>query len=281
MTSGQHKPSPGQRPVNVWTVASVSLLALIMIAASIAFAVRRTDTATSASPSAATDTTSAPPAVTGEGFDVPEVDAFGRRVDIPRNPAGQLRDQTVRGRQPSDPDWLSAPPAGLREPGGWQRVHGAVVPFSTSDGPTRIGDGLAAGYARTPQGAALAAAASVNQVAARPGDRAVVAARMVLTAADQAAFDAGIAAGKLPRQQPESVTRTLLAPDGFRIDSYAADLAVLRLAAHAQREPSGIRSWLTVTVPMVWHDGDWRIRGNGRQLPTETVTDLTGWTLWS
>lgn len=280
MTPGRGNTAPVQRPVSVWTVASATLLALIVIAAAIAFAAHRSHTGTTESP-AVTATTSAPAAATGEGFDVPEVDAFGRRVDIPRNPAGQLRPQTGPARRPGDPDWLTAPPAGLAEPGGWQRVHGAVIPFSSSDGPTHSRDGIAAGYAHTPQGAALAAAASINQVAARPGDRAVVAARMVLTADDQKAFDAGIAAGKLPVQQPDSVTRNLVASDAFRIDSYATDLAVLRLAAPTPTEPTGARSWVTVTVGMVWHDGDWRIRGNGRQLPTATTTDLTGWTRWS
>ncbi|MEU5762217.1 hypothetical protein [Nocardia sp. NPDC047648] len=279
MTTERRNTTPEVRQVSGWTVASVALLALILIAAAIAFAAHRTHTSTTGrDPVAAT--TSAPPA-TGESFDVPTVDAFGRRVDIPRNPAGQLRAQTGPVRQPSDPDWLTAPPSGLAEPGGWQRVHGAVVPFSTSDGPTRVRDGIAAGYAHTPQGAAVAAAASINQVAARPGDRALVAARMVLTAADQAAFDAGIAAGKLPVQQPESVTRALVAPDAYRIDSYATDLAVLRLAARTPTEPTGTRSWVTVTVGMVWHEGDWRLRGNGQQLPTTTTTDLTGWTRWS
>ncbi|MEU2042659.1 hypothetical protein [Nocardia niwae] len=279
MTSRQQKPSADESLISMWTVASVSLLALIMIGASIAYAIhQRTEPADRAP---VTATTSAPAAATGEGFDVPEVDVFGRRVDIPRNPAGQLRAQTSPARLPGDPEWLTAPPAGLAESGGWQRVHGAVIPFSTSDGPAHLRDGIAGGYAHTPQGAALAAAASINQVAARPGDRAVLAARMVLTAADQAAFDAGIASGKLPLQQPEPVTRTLVAPDAFRLDSYAADLAVLRLAARTAGEPSAARSWVTVTVPMVWSDGDWRIRGNGHQLPTATVTDLTGWTRWS
>ncbi|MGY2116576.1 hypothetical protein ACW9HR_21950 [Nocardia gipuzkoensis] len=281
MTLDDRKPSAETRPVNVWTVASVSLLALIIIGASIAFAVHRTDSDTDDTGSPVTATTSAPPAVTGEGFQVPEIDVFGRRVDLPRNPAGQLREQTSPARSPGDPDWLTAPPAGLAQAGGWQRVHGAVVPFSTSDGPTHVRDGIAASYAHTPQGAALAAAASINQVAARPGDRALVAARMVLTPADHAAFNTGIASGKLPVQQPESVTRTLVASDAFRVESYSADLAVLRLAARAPGERSGVRSWVTVTVPMVWHDGDWRIRGNGHQLPTATVTDLTGWTRWS
>ncbi|WP_051407336.1 hypothetical protein [Nocardia sp. CNY236] len=281
MTEEPNTPGTPPQRISAWTVASVLLLAVIMIAASITFALRRTETEPTIASSAPVTATTAPPPTTGHGFEVPEVDLFGRRVDVPRNPAGQLRDQSASQRQPGDPQWLVAAPAGLGEPGGWQRVYGAVVPFSTSDGPTSIVDGVAGGFARTPQGAALAAAMSVNQVAARPGDRAVVAARMLLTPAEREAFDLRAASGILPAQQPDSVTRTLVAPDAFRIDSYAEDLVVLRLAAHGQRHSDGRRSWQTVTVPMVWHNGDWRVRGSGSQLPTEVVGDLTGWTVWS
>ncbi|PEH76428.1 hypothetical protein CRM89_10890 [Nocardia sp. FDAARGOS_372] len=214
------------------------------------------------------------------GFGVPEIDQFGRRVDIPADPAGHLRPQTSPTRASADLDWLTAAPAGLDEPGGWQRVHGAVVPFSTSDGPIVMRDGVAGGYAHTPQGAALAAAMSVYQVIARPGDRAVLAQRLVLSDADRARFDAGIASGRLPQQQPAALTRTLIAHDAFRVESYAEDLAVIGLAVRVQ-PPHQSASWITTRVPMVWVDGDWRLRGSGEQLPTATITTLTGWTRWS
>ncbi|MFE9328265.1 hypothetical protein ACIHDR_46015 [Nocardia sp. NPDC052278] len=278
--SGQ-KPQ-GERP-SIWAIASGTLLVMILIGGSVAFAINRTsgghDTTPTASPTLSASTPAAPRRGEG-GFGIPEIDQFGRRVDIPNNPDGQLREQSTRQKRIGDHDWLTAAPAGLREQGGWQRIHGAVVPISSSDGPTRIQDGVPGGYARTPQGAALAASMSVYQVGARPGDRAVLRARMVLTSADQASFDDMIAKGKLPRQQPEVVTRALIAHDAFRIDTYADDLAIVRLAVRGTTTATE-RSWVTVTVPMVWYDDDWRLRGSGGQLPTEVVHDLGGWTQWS
>lgn len=274
--------TPDSSP-SVVTIASAALIIGILVAGAIAFAINHTsDPHPTAPPSPSpTPTVLAPPdtAAPVEGFAVPEVDIFGRRVDIPANPEGVIRAQTAARRHPGDPEWLTAAPAGLREPGGWQRVHGAVVPFSTSDGPTRIDNGVAAGYAHTPQGAALAAAMSVHQVAARPGNRAVLAQRLLLSTADQARFDAGITAGRYPAQQPPQVTRALLAFDAFRIDRYDDDLAVVQLAARAD-DPEQGRRWITARVPMVWHAGDWRLRGSTSQLSTDLVTNLTGWTLW-
>ncbi len=287
MTSEPKDPVPERRQPRIGTIVSAVLVAAILIAAAIAFAVRQTSPDPIADPhTAATPSATATPLPGGvAGFAVPEVDIFGRRVDIPLHPDGQLREQQIPSKTSTDRDWLTAPPAGLREPGGWQWVHGVVVPFSTSDGPTWIRDGVAGGYAHTPQGAALAAAMSVYQVAARPGDRAVLAQRLALTPADQARFDAGIAAGRLPRQQPAARTRGLLAYDAFRVETYAPDLAVVRLASRSN-EPTttgtaAARSWISASVPMVWNGTDWMLRGNGNSLTTSQISDLSGWTSWS
>lgn len=284
MTPEKTTATDANQRTNLPTIAAATLLVAIMIAGSIAFAINHTTNGHQPANSPSTATSAAAPvpsgASTGEGFDVPETDLFGRRIDIPHNPDGVLRAQTIAPKHAGDPDWMSAAPAGLREQGGWQRVHGAVVPFSTSDGPTRIHDGVADGYAHTPQGAALAAVMSLYQVAARPGDRAVSAARLVLSPAVQATLDSGINSGRLPHQQPEVLTRTLIAYDAFRIDTFADDLAVVRLAVRGEQSTRG-RSWVTARIPMVWYQGDWRLRGNGNQLPTETIYDLAGWTQWS
>ncbi|MEV0297059.1 hypothetical protein [Nocardia sp. NPDC050710] len=283
MTSGPSQaPRQDRGRAGIGTVVSAALLVAILLGGSIAFAINRTsdNQVAPTAPSTVPVPTSSVPGGGQDGFGVPEVDLFGRRVDIPTNPHGHLREQRSPQKRAGDSDWLTATPAGLREAGGWQRVHGVVVPFSTSDGPTRLHDGVPGGYARTPQGAALAAAMTVYQVAARPGDRAVLRDRLVLTAADQARFDEGIKTGKLPPQQPEWVTRTLLAYDAFRIDSYAEDLAVVKLALREQ-ESTQTRSWVTATVPMVWSGGDWRLRGSGTQLPSAVTFDLAGWTTWS
>ncbi|MBO0878805.1 MAG: hypothetical protein J2P17_00110 [Mycobacterium sp.] len=281
---------PADQP-GLGRVLAATFLCLITVAGGVTFAATRNDRpaapTTSGTSSPLPTTTRVAPGIT-DGFGVPAADVFGRRVDIPVDPAGTIiAARPDLQRKPSDLDWLTAPPAGLCDhrtghaecaPGGWQKIHGAVVPMSSSDGPTRLDHGIAAGYAHTPQGAALAAAYTIYEIAARPGDRKLRDERAVLTADDQHNFDTAAAAGQLPMQLAELYTQWMLAVDAFRIDSYAPDYAVVSLAARApgDTEPT----WSAVAVPMVWRDGDWRVRGTGQQLPTSTIHDLAGWTSW-
>ncbi|PPJ35880.1 hypothetical protein C5E45_23860 [Nocardia nova] len=276
-------------------ILAAAFLGVAVVAGSVVFVATRdqhpgssANALGSTSSSAVVPTTVAPGTV--RGFGVPEADVFGRRVDIPQDPAGTIVAQHPElQKKPTDPDWLTATPAGLCQrqsggssvcsPGGWQKVHGAVVPVSTSDGPTRIEAGVAAGYAHTPQGAALAAAYTVYEVAARPGDRILRSLRVLLTAADQQQFDTAAAEGRLPDQLDEFSTRWMLALDGFRVDQYSDDYAVVSLAARALDDGQQ-PTWSAATVPMVWHNGDWLLRGTGQQLPTRTIHDLAGWTTW-
>ncbi len=285
---GRGRPRP--RPTGI---LAAGFLALIIVAGSVAFAVHHHRPHASGAAASTTalppETVAVTPGAVGGVFGVPQADPFGRRVDIPTDPAGELRPQQPGlHKQPSAPDWLTAAPAGLCrsqdehqacEPGGWQRVHGAVVPFSTSDGPTRLVQGVAAGYAHTPQGAALAAAYSAYEVAARPGDRVMLATRLLLPPAEQQAFDAGIRAGTLPIQQDQATTRWMLAWDAFEIQNYTDDFAVIELAARAP-DTDATPTWNAVTIPMVWHNDDWLVRGTGTQLPVQPVHQLAGWTPW-
>ncbi|MGW4482096.1 hypothetical protein [Rhodococcus triatomae] len=82
----------------------------------------------------------------------PIFDPLDRVVYIPRDSNGVILPQSNPG----------ADRPATQAPGGvmLQKIHGnMVVPFSTSDGPTRLTDsGVAAGFSRTAQGAGLAAA---------------------------------------------------------------------------------------------------------------------------
>ena len=285
-TSSADRARPGM-------ILAASFLCLVLVAGALTFAFTRHDHhgesrgLTTPAPRPSVTTTVTPGTVPGLG--VPEADIFGRRVDIPIDPAGVILAQRPQlQNKPTDPDWLTAAPAGLCDhrsgrrdcaPGGWQKIHGAVVPMSISDGPTRLEHGVAAGYAHTPQGAALAAAYTVYELAARPGDTGLRKQRVVLTDADRKQFDAAAAQGRLPAQLGEIYTRWLLAVDAFRVDSYTEDYAVISLAARGAPDRDQ-QSWSAVAVPMVWHDGDWRVRGTGSQLPTRTVRALAGWTTW-
>ncbi|WP_280468161.1 hypothetical protein [Nocardia cyriacigeorgica] len=216
-----------------------------------------------------------------EGFAEPDADIFGRRVDIPNNPAGQPLPQDPEGQAtPSDPDWLTAAPAGTRQPRGWQRVYGASVPFSTSDGPTRIEDGLAVGYSHTPQGAVLAAAQITYRLNARPADRDLYVRQVRVSAQQIAAYDRALEADRLPQQQPENVTKYFVASDAFKIDDYADDMAIVRLATRAQ-VVDGKQLWVAMRMIMVWDAGDWRLKPTTSQNPpAEYIESLQGWTAW-
>lgn len=271
------KESPERERISFGAIASAALLALILVVGVVMWVNR--DDSGSNTKSNVSQTTSGDPNATG--FAEPETDIFGRRVDVPNNAAGQpLPQNTSEQRKSSDQDWLTGAPEGTTEPHGWQRVYGASVPFSTSDGPARIENGLAVGYSHTPQGAALASAQITYRLNARPADRELYVRQVRVSAQQVAAYDQALADSRLPKQQPQKVTQYLVAPDAFQIENYADDMAIVRLAA---RGPvvDGRQLWAAVRLIMVWDAGDWRLKpAASRTSQTEYVDSLAGWTKW-
>ncbi|MFI5716989.1 hypothetical protein [Nocardia sp. NPDC051750] len=257
--------------VSFGVVASAAVLALIVVVGVVMWTGREDEPEAGPAPTAAV----------GEGFADPDLDVFNRRVDIPNNPAGQVLPQDPSPqRNPADPDWLTAAPAGTTAPRGWQRVFGASVPFSTSDGPQRIEDGLAVGYSHTPQGAALAAAQITYRLNARPAHRDLYVRQVRVSAQQIAAYDKALESELLPEQQPTSVTKYLVASDAFKIDDYADDMAIVRLALRAPAL-DGKPVWVTMRLIMVWDAGDWRLKPTtSPNTQTEYVESLEGWTRW-
>ncbi|NNH71541.1 hypothetical protein HLB23_16990 [Nocardia uniformis] len=271
------KESLERERISFGAIVSAALLALILVVGVVVW-VNRDEPASASKGDVAQPASNDPNAT---GFAGPEVDLFGRRVDVPNNPAGQpLPQKPAAQRKPSDPEWLTAAPAGTTEPHGWQRVYGASVPFSTSDGPSRIEDGLAVGYSHTPQGAVLASAQITYRLNARPADRELYVRQVRVSAQQVAAYDQALAESRLPKQQPERVTRYLVAPDAFQIENYADDMAIVRLAARGPVVDSR-QLWAAVRLIMVWDAGDWRLKpAASRQSQTEYVDSLAGWTKW-
>ncbi|WP_228001590.1 hypothetical protein [Nocardia australiensis] len=271
--SGEKEPYARDR-VSFGVIASAAVLALIVIVGLVVY-LGRDSSDSSGSGSAA-------PAGSGtSGFGSPEVDLLGRRVDVPNNPAGQpLPQDPAQQRKSSDADWLTAAPAGTTSAGGWQRVYGASVPFSTSDGPTRVEDDLAVGYAHTPQGAVLAAAQITYRLNARPADRDLYVRQVRVSAQQIAAYDKALSQDRLPEQQPEKVTRYFVASDAFKVENYADDLAIIRLAT---RGPvvDGRQLWAALRLVMVWDAGDWRLKpATSNSSQTEYIESLSGWSMW-
>jgi hypothetical protein len=268
------KESNARDRVSFGAIASAAVLALIVIVGLVMYLGRDTGSDGSSGPVAAAGSGAS-------GFADPEVDIFGRRVDVPNDPAGQpLPQQPSDQRKPSDPDWLTAAPEGTAAPHGWQRIYGASVPFSTSDGPSHIEDGLAVGYSHTPQGSVLAAAQITYRLNARPADRDLYVRQVRVSAQQIAAYDKALSQDRLPEQQPEKVTRYFVASDAFKVENYADDLAIIRLAS---RGPvvDGKQLWAALRLVMVWDAGDWRLKpATSNNAQTEYVESLAGWTKW-
>ncbi|MFI9511369.1 hypothetical protein [Nocardia sp. NPDC052566] len=224
----------------------------------------------------------APEAPAATGFAEMDADAFGHRFDLPKNPAGQPLTQNGGQRKPTDPDWLTAAPGGTTEQGGWQRIYnGPVIPFSTTDGPTGIENGVPIGLGHTPQGAALAAEQIYWRTAARSTDRALWQQLVILTPQEQADRDKKLAEGKIPEQLPESAKPLLFASDAFRIESYSDEFAVVRIARKTRDFLHGGRSWVAMRLNMAWRDGGWKLKSSASEAqPLETIDSIDGWTQW-
>lgn len=179
----------------------------------------------------------------------PTVDMFGNRLEVPVEEAGAALPQVAEERiEPTRSDYLSAAPARLQ----WQRIwEGAAVPVSGSDGPARIDAGVAAGFAHTPQGAALAAMDAIGRVYAAPE----LIWRKVVRDRFYGGGDTLIDQFARSRTSAPDMARYVTVPEGVRVQpGYRDDLAVVQLAV---RSTNG---YAIATWPMVWVDGDWRIR---------------------
>ncbi|MBF6463897.1 hypothetical protein IU427_01725 [Nocardia beijingensis] len=209
-------------------------------------------------------------------------DSFGHRFDVSKDPAGQALSQSGGQRTPTDPEWRTGAPGGTNQPGGWQQVYGGpIIPFSTTDGPARIENGVPSGFAKTPQGAALAAEQIYWRTVARPTDHTLWQRLVILTPEELADRERKIAEGRVPDVLPESAKPLLYASDAFRIESYGDDFAVVRVARKTREFLHGGRSWVAMRLNVVWRDGGWRLKSSaGDAQPLETIGSIDGWTQW-
>lgn len=216
-----------------------------------------------------------------QGLSTPTVDRLGRRVDIPKWPGGWALPQSPVDYGPYNPAVPASAPAGVS----WQKVNdGAIVPFSSSDGPAAVNGLTATGFAHTPQGAAIAAV----QIALRLGSannetaRGIYDNQTVMSASQRSELYAQLdAEGPFHRGASDAALTYQTKSDGFRILDYADDLAVLETASPAEKASDGTNQWLTTRLIATWVDGDWKLTFP-EQLgdPTGTAASLSGWTTW-
>ncbi|AGT95629.1 hypothetical protein NOU13_30895 [Rhodococcus erythropolis] len=258
------------RTTGIAAAVFCALLAVV-VAVAVFIAVTRDDDSAGAGAPTATQPPATAPAKpdSGTAFGVPSADLFGRVIANPVNPRGQALPQSSADR----PSFKEGDPVPAPEGLMWQQVGPFILPFSTSDGPTRVDGPLATGFARTPQGAALAA----WQISMR-------------TVIDQESLDAvfdnqiepstrGNKASWAPKKWIDwSQLPPQYIPAAFKISGWSADnsFAVVEVAAR-DKTPG---SWFTTRFEVVWQDGDWKIRRPSTQLPPQTITSLTGWTQW-
>jgi len=161
----------------------------------------------------------------------------------------------------------------------WALVGQQAVPTSPTAGPHTVQNGVAAGYAHTPDGALLAAA----QLTVRSGHSAGRASweptitRQFTPGPDRDRLLAALRAA--PPATPEPGELSPLA--GYLYQAYTPDTAVIGLVYRAVA--TGTATYQVVATTLVWHDGDWAMvpPPGGSWLSVNRQTpDLTGVTGW-
>lgn len=136
-------------------VIGLFVVVIIVIIAGIVLLTRGESEAPTAAPAAPGPAQQSTVDENAEGFSTPRSDSLGRKVDVPRNGRGVILPQATEAQKGfGEPGATTTPAEGIR----WQQSAGTVIPFSTSDGPTRMDGQIPVGFAHTPAGAALAAA---------------------------------------------------------------------------------------------------------------------------
>ncbi|MFC7962390.1 hypothetical protein [Rhodococcoides kroppenstedtii] len=273
-------------------VAAAAVLVLVVVGA-IVFVVPNLrggeDTDTAAPPTSAEPT---PDPKTSElntgatGFGIPDADLSGRTVMVPNNPAGQPLPQ----RDPAGPRTECTPDgAPVTSPEGVmiQRNFGVSTLYSETDGPSRFDGLVLAGYSRTPQGAALAAANVIPRITAR-GEVGIEAARKLYLhdpstgpdpLGDAAAVDDELA------QPVRTEPAALRAPMAFRVLSCSDSFAVVELALIRDVDDNGRRlqqpQYNGLRYNMAWDEGTWKVRPNERAEfgPYDSLDGFTRWAL--
>lgn len=193
----------------------------------------------------------------------PVFDKLNRVVYVPLDPHGViLADTLATGNRP-----VEQAPSGVM----LQRIHGNMdLPFSTSDGPTGFTDnGVATGFARTPQGAALAAAHYFGYLAA--GDNRVE----MLTEAGRVSDPTGqLSTVKLADDTPTGAMPMVHV-------TFHPDLTLVKFGATVERT-NGATEIRVSKIPVVWREGTgWVVQLDSTALGGEfEPMSSEGWQQW-
>lgn len=148
----------------------------------------------------------------------------------------------------------------------WRPVGAMKVPVSKAAGPVRADGPLLWCFARTPQGAALAAQVIVAQMNGTDW-RAIAGQQLV----QSRARDFYVA---LHSDTSDPAGEPVPAFAGFAVRSYSPDGAVVKLLLNTGGSASAnvlSSSFVSTSVTLLWQDGDWKV------LPTSSATVSTSW----
>lgn len=169
-----------------------------------------------------------------------------------------------------------APPLATPPPVEWALFHGVALPSSPTAGPSHVDGPVHAGYARTQQGALLAAVQiGTRRLLTRSGGWRRVLEEQVLPSPGREVF--ARLRGQVTDETDPPGTYGQVA--GFRFVAYTGDVAVIQLVSRFAR--TGSLQMTTSTVR--WVEGDWRLQltADGGTSPTaQALPDLDGFVEW-
>ena len=272
-------PTTPPRPTSRRTLwlAGIAVVVVVIVATVLVLSLNRGGTTTNRPVATAPSPTApATSSASGEsGFTGTTVDKFNKPVQLPANPAGQLLPQSAK-----TPQGQNDVPAGLT----WEKLYDLpIVPFSTSDGPTTIKDGVAQGWARTPQGAALAGASILSMWLGGPDTESAAVQRTLLSG------DSTVIAQRTAQNRParqSMLANPQLAPAavaGVQVRSFDGTFATIDYGSGPvadDSDPSGY--YIVQTLSLSWSDGTWKLivtpttpdRGQHRT----AIAGMTSWT---
>lgn len=176
-------------------------------------------------------------------------DQIGRTVYSPKAKGG---DVFPSDGEKTDRGWDARPTVE------WQRIKGSTdkaatrdVPFSPDSGPFASRDGVASGFAHSPQGAALAGIHILQGLGRGGIDAARTAKRFVDDPKTEQIMDQIIAEDR-GDAMPELPWSTVFW--GYEVIHYTDDAATIK---YALENGDGYTSW---SINLFWVDGDWKIK---------------------
>lgn len=269
-------PQPTSRK-GLW-LSVIAVVVVLAIAGVLVVVLNRGGSTPTFAPAASTAAPTPPPtsaATGGSGFTGTTVDKFNKPVQLPANPAGQILPRT--GKTPTDANGV---PDGLM----WQKLYDLpIVPFSTSDGPTKIKDGVPQGWEHTPQGAALAGVSILSLWLSAPDEVAATVQRTLLSG-ETAAIDQVAKTSRPVRNvaltNPDLAAGTM---QGVSVTNYSPTFATVEIASgpvYDDDNPSG--GYSVSTLSMTWSDGTWKLivtpTSPGRPEFRAAIAGMSPWT---